>query len=450
MLEQILFIVLLATAIFLISKRVGRISSNIKLGRSLARTDNTSERWKRMFLIAFGQKKMFHNPLVGVLHVIVYAGFILVNIEVLEILTDGVAGTHRVFAPFLGGFYNFLISFFELVAVSVILACIIFLVRRNILKVKRFHNTEMKAWPFLDANIILFSEIVLMISILLMNAADVAIQGKTALTGADAEISSHYYKTGSFMFSQFLVPMLSGLDVMVLVVIERGGWWFHLVGILAFSLYVTYSKHLHIFLSFPNTYFSNLNAMGRMDNMESVTKEVKLALGLMDDDGAEEEGEIRFGAKDINDLTWKNLMDAYSCTECGRCTAQCPANQTGKKLSPRKVMMDTRDRTEELGNYIAKGKSIEEALETGEILYSDRYVSKEELMACNTCNACVEACPVNIDPLSIILQMRQYVAMEEADTPAPWNAMFSNIENNMAPWQYSPSDRFNWAEKLNA
>jgi heterodisulfide reductase subunit C len=392
-----------------------------------------------MLRIAFGQQKMFDKPLVGILHFLVYAGFVLINIEVLEIIIDGVTGMHRVFAGPLGGFYTVLISFFEFLAVGVLLACVIFLIRRNVLKIERFTKVEMKGWPALDANLILIIEITLMTAILLMNAADAVLQAK----GAD-----HYVKTGPFFFSQMFIPMLDGLSINALVAIERIGWWFHILGIFAFAVYVTYSKHLHIALAFPNTYFSNLKPNGYMEIMESVTNEVQLALGLKEED--ENMPEIdRFGAKDINDLTWKNLMDAYSCTECGRCTSNCPANITGKKLSPRKVMMDTRDRMEEIGEYIAKGGELAKALEEGNGLYSDERISKEELMACTTCNACTDACPINIDPLSIILQMRRYIALEESDAPQSWNSMFTNIENNMAPWQFSPTDRFNWAENLN-
>ena len=438
-LPQVAFLIALGVTAYLIYKRVSRIGSNIRLGRSLDRKDNSSARWGTMFRIAFGQKKMFDKPLVGILHFLIYAGFLLINIEVLEIIIDGVTGMHRVFAAPLGGFYVVLLSFFEFLAVGVLLACVVFLIRRNVLKLPRFWKPEMKGWPALDGNLILVIEITLMTAILLMNGADAVLQQR----GAD-----HYVKTGPFLFSQMFIPMLDGLSVSALIAIERIGWWFHILGIFAFSVYVTYSKHLHIALAFPNTYFSNLRDKGYMDNMESVTNEVQLALGLKEDDGDMPEID-RFGAKDVNDLTWKNLMDAYSCTECGRCTSNCPANITGKKLSPRKIMMDTRDRLEELGDNMAKTKDLEKALAEGDALYSESYISKEELMACTTCNACTVACPINIDPLSIILQMRRYVALEEADTPQSWNAMFTNIENNMAPWQFSPTDRFNWADDLN-
>lgn len=437
-LPQIIFLIAFGITAYLVSKRVRQISQNILMGRPAGRKDQAGKRLQTMLLIAMGQKKMFTRPLAGLMHFIIYAGFVLINIEVLEIIIDGLAGTHRIFAYVLPvSLYAFLISFFEFLAVGVMLSCVVFLVRRNVMKLPRFWKPEMKGWPALDANLILIIEIVLMVFILTMNAADQVLQTRDF---AD----NHYTQTGVFAFSQILVPLLAGIESnSTLIFIERFGWWAHILGIFAFAFYVTYSKHLHIALAFPNTYFSNLEPKGKIENMPAVTKEVKIAMGLMEDDGsADETG--KFGAKDVNDLTWKNLMDAYSCTECGRCTSQCPANITGKKLSPRKVMMDTRDRLEEVGNYRASGKTVEEALAMGETLYSDRYISREELMACTTCNACVEACPINIDPLSIIVQMRQYIAMEEADAPASWNMVFSNIENNLAPWQFSPSDRANW------
>jgi ferredoxin len=440
---QIIFILAFGTAFFLIRKRVLRIAKNIHLGKSINRFDNPSERWKTMFLIALGQKKMFHRPIPAFLHLLIYVGFLLVNIEVAEIVLDGILGTHRVATAILPiGFYSFLISFFEFLAVGVIVACVAFLIRRNVMKLPRFVKPELKGWPMLDANLILIIETVLMFCILTMNAADTVLQTR------EFE-HNHYVKTGGFLFSSFLVPMLSGIENnSVLIFIERFGWWAHILGIMAFALYVTYSKHLHIFLAFPNTYFSDLTPKGKFENMASVTREVQLAMGIIQDDG-QTPPPTSFGADDINDLTWKNLMDAYSCTECGRCTAACPANITGKKLSPRKIMMDTRDRAEEIGNYIEKGKTVEEALTMGNKLYSDQYISKEELMACTTCNACAEACPINIDPVNIIMQMRQYVAMEESGTPPAWNSMFQNIETSFSPWKFSPSDRFNWVDEVN-
>lgn len=436
----IMFVLALLAVSYLVSKRISRISANIKLGRPIARYDKPMTRLTTMLLIAFGQGKMFHKPLVGILHFIIYAGFLLVNIEVLEIILDGITGQHRLFSNFLPtAFYNVLIGFFEFLAVSVLLVCIIFLFRRNIVKVARFQKPEIKGWAKLDANLILTFEIVLMSAILIMNATDSILQARG---------EHHYPQVGSFWFSQFLMPIFNGINNnTILVVIERTAWWLHILGIMGFALYVTYSKHLHIFLAFPNTYFSNLEARGKFKNNAIVTHEVQLALGLIQDDGTPPET-VRFGAKEATDLTWKNLMDAYSCTECGRCSASCPANLTGKKLSPRKVMMDTRDRVEELGAYLAKGMSLADAMATGNSLYSDQYISKEELMACTTCNACVEACPINIDPLSIIVQMRQYIAMEESATPPAWTAMLQNIETSFSPWKFAPTDRFNWVNEV--
>ena len=434
---QIVFAAVLGVTAWFIAKRVGRIKKNILLGRPVDRSDNKGERLKAMLLVAFGQKKMFKRFIPAILHFFIYVGFLLINIEVLEIVIDGLLGTHRILAQPLGGLYNVAINFFEFLAVAVLLACVVFLIRRNVLKVGRFVKPEMKGWPSMDANLILVIEIVLMAAILTMNAADQQLQA----LGAD-----HYPQTGRFVFSAVMLPLFDGLEAGALVLVERAAWWFHIVGIFAFAVYVTYSKHLHIALAFPNTYFSNLLAKGKMENMPEVTNEVNLMLGIGADNGAPEgEEEVgRFGAKDVNDLTWKNLLDAYSCTECGRCTSECPANQTGKLLSPRKIMMDTRDRAEEIGQSLDKGGK---GLEDGKALYQD-YITKEELMACTTCNACTEACPINIDPLNIILQMRRYVAMEEASTPASWNSMFQNLETNFAPWKFAPTDRFNWADEL--
>lgn len=427
---QIVFAVIAGFFGYLIFKRIIRIAKNIKLGRPVDLSDNKGTRMKNMLLIAFGQKKMFKRPIPAVLHLLVYLGFVLINLEVLEIVVDGLLGTHRVFAPFLGGFYTFLINFFEFLAVGVLASCLFFLIRRNILKVKRFHKIEMKGWPTLDANLILIIEILLMVAILAMNGADQLLQQKG---------EPHYTLTGSFFFSSTFFSFLSTLDVQSLVIIERGTWWFHIVGIFAFAFYVTYSKHLHIFMAFPNTYYGRITPKGHMENMVEITNEVKIMLGMPTEGDATPPPEgMRFGAKDVNDLNWKNLMDAYACTECGRCTSECPANLTGKKLSPRKIMMDTRDRLEEVGKT---------GIEDGKSLLGD-YISKEEINACTSCNACVEACPVNINPLDIILQTRRYVAMEESAAPASWNAMFQNVETNFAPWKFGAQDRFNWAGEL--
>ncbi|SDL71216.1 (Fe-S)-binding protein [Siphonobacter aquaeclarae] len=436
--QQVLFALVLGFVGWTMFRRISVIKKTIALGKPEDLTDRPGERLSTMLRIAFGQKKMFDRPVVGVLHFLVYAGFLLINLEVLEIVLDGLFGTHRLLAPLLGGFYPILIGFFELLALGVLVACSIFLIRRNTGSVPRLspaRHRELNGWPVKDANTILVIEIVLMIAILSMNAADSLLQERGELAA-----------TGPYLVSRWLMPLFSGLGDGALHAIERGAWWFHILGIFAFAVYVTYSKHLHIFLAFPNTYFTRLKPKGEMENMPAVTKEVKLMLGLQTDSGEAPAEPGRFGAKDVMDLSWKNLMDAYSCTECGRCTASCPANITGKKLSPRKIMMDTRDRLEDLGrNMLANGGEIKD---DGKFLLGD-YITAEELRACTTCQACVEACPVLINPLDIILQLRRYQVMEESDAPASWNSMFQNLENNQAPWKFSPGDRFNWAEKVN-
>ncbi|MFN4084756.1 MAG: 4Fe-4S dicluster domain-containing protein [Spirosomataceae bacterium] len=438
LLGPLVFITALGITAYWVGRRIMLIKKTIQLGRAEDRTDQPALRWQTMLRIAFGQKKMFDRPLVGFLHFVVYAGFILINIEIVEILLDGLLGTHRILAPALGSFYPFLISFFELLALAVIVACVVFITRRVVAKVGRFQadqHREMKSWPTRDALIILGVEIVLMWAFLSMNATDRLLQ----LRG-----EGHYAEvlTGNLWISQWLMPLFTSWSTEALIAYERVAWWLHILGIFAFSIYVTHSKHLHIALAFPNTYFANLAPKGTMSNMPAVTKEVKIMLGLESDGGTPAETG-RFGAKDVADLSWKNLMDAYSCTECGRCTSSCPANLTGKSLSPRKIMMDTRDRLEDIQKgWLAHGFDHQD----DKTLLGD-YISQEELLACTTCQACVEACPILINPLDIILQLRRYQVMEESQAPQSWNMMFQNLETNMAPWKFSANDRMKWAEE---
>ncbi|WP_420148488.1 4Fe-4S dicluster domain-containing protein [Spirosoma sp.] len=451
--QQILFVAALAVTAWFITKRIQLITRAIGLGRPENRFDHADERLKTMLLVAFGQKKMFTNVLVGVMHFVIYAGFIIINLEILEIILDGILGTHRLFAPYITPVYPILIDVFEILAFGVLVVCIVFLCRRFIAKVSRFQpdrHREMTRWPRTDAAIILIAEILLMVAFLTWNASDSVLRDRGF--GHYAELQGI---VPDFLISQFLKPLFTGFSDTALVLYERLSWWAHILGIMAFAVYVTYSKHLHIALGFPNVYFSDLQPKGEMQNMPEITKEVQLALGLpvtteadgsQANDNGEQPAEVgRFGAKDVQDLKWINLMNAYSCTECGRCTAACPANITGKKLSPRKIMMDTRDRLEEIQQgWKMHGYDYKD----DKSLLND-YITAEELNACTTCQACVNACPININPLDIILQLRRYRVMEESQAPASWNAMFSNIENNMAPWKFSPGDRFNWAEQVN-
>ncbi len=427
MISQVIFFCLLIFALLFFAKNAGRIYRNIKLGKAENRSDRPTERLKIMALVAFGQKKMFKKPLPALLHLFVYVGFCIINIEMLEIVIDGVFGTHRVFS-FMGSFYNFLIFAFEWLALAVLLSCAVFFVRRNMLHIYRFGGRELLKWPKTDANIILITEILLMAAFLGMNAADYKLQ----MLG-----HAPYHLAGAFPVSQYLAIILPD-SAQTLVAIERACWWFHIVGVLAFLNYLPLSKHLHILLAFPNTYFSKLAPKGKFENMPSVTAEVK---AMLDPTLPAPTAEIsRFGVKDVQDLTWKNLLDAYTCTECGRCTAACPANITGKLLSPRKIMMDTRDRLEEVGINIDKNKVFQEDNKS----LIDDYITREEIWACTTCNACVEQCPVNINPLEIIMGLRQYAIMEESKGPASVTAMFTNLENNGAPWKYAQADRANW------
>ena len=428
--QQVLFALVVAFAVWLFTRNIMRVRRNILLGREEDLSDQKKQRWKNLLLLALGQKKMFRNPFVAIMHFIIYAGFIIINIEVLEIVLDGMLGTHRLFLPYIGGLYTFVINFFEWLAVSVTFVCIVFLARRNIIRLKRFASRDLNGWPRSDANYILITEIILMTLFVTMNSADRALQ----LQG-----SEHYHDTGNFIISGIIAPVFSGLSSGTLIILERSCWWLHIIGIFAFLNYLPYSKHLHIMLAFPNAYYARLEVSGKMDNMKNVQDEVKY---MMQPElaPAGDTGPQKFGAKDVFDLSWKNLLDAYSCTECGRCSTACPANQTGKLLSPRKIMMDTRDRLEAVGRNIRKNGSFRD---DGKTLLND-YITVEELRACTTCNACVQECPVSISPLEIILELRRALIMEDSNAPQEWNTMFGSIENNFAPWKFSPEDRDKW------
>ena len=434
-LPNIFFALALALGFGFFAMNIRKLSRNIKLGKDVNRKDRKPERLKNMMMIALGQSKMIKRPLSGFLHIIVYVGFIIINIEVLEIIVDGLFGTHRIFQGVLGnGFYAFLIGFFEILAALVFVAVVIFWLRRNVSNIKRFLSKEMNGWPKKDGNNILYFEMVLMSLFLVMNATDTVFQ--------QAGIGNP--------ISQFIAPLFDSFTPESIHIIERSTWWIHILGILVFLNYLYYSKHLHILLAFPNTYFANLNPKGQFNNLESVTTEVKLMMDpdadpyAMPAEGTEEVVPEKFGASDVADLHWVQLLNAYTCTECGRCTSVCPANLTGKELSPRKIMMDTRDRLEEVGRNVDANKGT--FVDDGKQLLND-YISPEELWACTSCNACVEECPVNIDPLSIIMDMRRYLVMEESAAPQELNMMMTNIENNGAPWQYNQQDRLNWANE---
>ena len=435
-LVNIFFAIILTLGFGYFAIKVKKLVRNINMGRDVNRSDNSSARWNNMLMVALGQSKMVKRPVAGFMHILIYVGFVIINLELLEIIIDGLFGTHRVFA-FLGGFYSFLIGSFEILAVLVLVAVVVFWARRNVLKLGRFASPDLNGKPRKDANYILYFEIVLMSLFLLMNAADFWLQQ------AGVE---HYIQAGSFPISHFISPVFNGLNEGTVVMLERTFWWMHIVGILIFLNYLYYSKHLHILLAFPNTYYADLNAKGKIDNLESVTKEVQLMMDPNADPFAApapgaDEAPAKFGASDVMDLNWVQLLNAYTCTECGRCTSSCPANQTGKKLSPRKIMMDTRDRLEEVGRNLDANKGI--FVPDNKSLLND-YITQEELWACTSCNACVEECPVNISPLSIIMDMRRYLVMEQSAAPQSLNAMMTNIENNGAPWQYSQMDRLNW------
>jgi len=434
MISSILVSSILIFSILLFIRNCRKLYRNINLGKNIDRSDKSNLRFKKMFRLAFGQSKMFDKPLVGILHFIVYVAFVLINIELLEIILDGVLGTHRVLAPVLGNFYNFLIAFFELLAIAVIVCVILFWIRRNLLKIRRFISNDLKGWPKNDANYILYIEVVLMFLFLNMNATDQVLQNAGY---------SYYGDYGTYPISLYLVPVYENLELSSIFIIERVSWWLHILGILFFLNYLYYSKHLHILLAFPNTYFSNINSGGGLDNLDSVYKEVKAMLDPKVDPYSTNNTNQqfqKFGADDVFDLNWFQLLNSYTCTECGRCSSECPANQTGKILSPRSIMMKTRDRLEEVGKNIDKNKVFKD---DGKKLLND-YITKEELWACTTCNACVESCPIGIDPLSIIIDLRRYMVMEESSAPKEINNMMNNLENNGAPWPFNQQDRLNW------
>ncbi len=438
-LETIFFAILLIVGFGYFTINVKKIIRNIKLGKEVDRYDNPTARWKNMAMIALGQSKMVKRPIAGLLHIVVYVGFVIINLELLEIIIDGLFRTHRVFS-FMGSCYSFLIGSFEVLALLVLVAVVVFWTRRNIIRLKRFISKDLDGNPKKDANTILYFEMVLMSLFLLMNASDFWLQQAGV---------SHYIQAGSFPISHFISPIFNGMNESAVMMLERTFWWLHIIGILCFLNYLYFSKHLHILLAFPNTFYADLNHKGQFDNLESVTKEVKLMMDPNADPFAaqpvdENSVPSKFGASDVMDLNWVQLLNAYTCTECGRCTSSCPANQTGKKLSPRKIMMDTRDRLEEVGRNMDKNKGV---FIPDNISLLNNYITTEELWACTSCNACVEECPVNISPLSIIMDMRRFLVMEQSAAPQSLNAMMTNIENNGAPWQYNQMDRLNWKDE---
>ncbi|MFN4810594.1 MAG: 4Fe-4S dicluster domain-containing protein [Bacteroidota bacterium] len=434
-LEPLIFIALTIIAIGFVFKRGKIISKTIRLGRDEELKGPKSARWKNVFLLALGQQKMFRKPGVAILHLIVYAGFIIINIEIIEIILDGILGQHRLFAPLLGAVYPVLINSFEALALLVLLACIVFLIRRNLKSITRLQSADLNGWPRKDATIILGAEIILMSLFLIMNACDTLLQERGHLSYSE-------HPTGNFWISSLLHPLLSNWSTHSLVIAERASWWLHILGIYAFLNYLPYSKHLHIILAFPNAYYARLEPSGKMENMPAIQQEVIYAMQPELAPTDSNTSPPRFGARDVMDLSWKNLLDAYSCTECGRCSSACPANQTGKMLSPRKIMMDTRDRLEEVGQSIAKHGTWHD--DSRALLHD--YISVEEINACTTCNACVQECPVSINPLDIILQLRRNLVMEESNTPAEWATLFGNVENNFAPWKFNPEEREKWIE----
>ncbi len=437
-LPNISFLIILVASIAFFRRNVLRLIRNIKLGKEPNLEIDNSQRWKNMAMIALGQSKMVVRPVSGIMHLIVYVGFVIINIEVLEIIIDGIFGTHRIFAG-LGPVYDFLIGAFEILALLVIVAVVVFWIRRNVIRLKRFIKPEMKGWPKRDADMILYIELVLMFLFLTMNASDAQLQNLNV---------EGYVQAGAYPVSQFLRPLFEGMEISAVIMVERAAWWLHIVGILVFLNYLYYSKHLHILLAFPNTFYGSLRPKGQFDNLDSVTREVRLMMDPNADPFAAPAEDApppeKFGASDVMDLKWTQLLAAYSCTECGRCTSECPANQTGKQLSPRKIMMDTRDRLEEVGRNmdVNAGQFVDD----GKQLLDD-YITREELWACTSCNACVEACPVSIDPLSIIMDMRQYLVMEQSAAPSDLNNMMTNIENNGAPWPFNQMDRLNWVNE---